>query len=252
MLCCTVLYCAVLCCAVRLRCCGAAVLRCCGAAVLRCCDAHSLHRRRRVPPTPLALCGACHHCVCGTVVLLRPHCAHTPRTPRSEDLERAIRNAAAQRHLAADDSFVVSVVRLAEVLAIRHCVFIMGPAGSGKTEVWRTLAAAWDLMHKPVTVRDLNPKVRGDGGFVCSVCVCGCLFCAVLCCAVLSCAVLCCAVQYCAVLCCAVLRCADVCWCACRIDCVSVLQRKRVLVLLRTVCVRKPHGPSSLALLGGG
>jgi dynein heavy chain len=77
----------------------------------------------------------------------------------SEELEKAIRTAATQRRLAADDSFVVSVVRLAEVLAIRHCVFVMGPAGSGKTEVWRTLAAACDVQHRPVTVRDLNPKV---------------------------------------------------------------------------------------------
>ncbi len=39
--------------------------------------------------------------------------------------------------LTAEDDFVLRVVQLSELLAIRHCVFLMGPTGSGRTEVYR-------------------------------------------------------------------------------------------------------------------
>jgi hypothetical protein len=60
------------------------------------------------------------------------------------------------RH-ATHDCVTVSL-RLLQVLAIRHCVFIMGPAGAGKSECWRTLAAANELLHQTTVIRDLNPK----------------------------------------------------------------------------------------------
>lgn len=36
-----------------------------------------------------------------------------------------------------DDLFVLKVIQLEEVLAIRHCVFVMGPPGCGKSSAWK-------------------------------------------------------------------------------------------------------------------
>lgn len=39
-----------------------------------------------------------------------------------------------------EETFVRKVVELKEILEVRHCVFVIGPAGCGKTAVWNTLA----------------------------------------------------------------------------------------------------------------
>jgi dynein heavy chain, axonemal len=38
--------------------------------------------------------------------------------------------------------FIKKVVQLKELLEIRHCVFLMGPPGAGKTATWKALARA--------------------------------------------------------------------------------------------------------------
>ncbi len=48
-----------------------------------------------------------------------------------------------------------------ELLAIRHCVFVLGAAGSAKTRVWKTLQAAQthaNLGGGPSVSAALNPK----------------------------------------------------------------------------------------------
>ena len=59
-----------------------------------------------------------------------------------------------------DEDFCLKCVQLEELLAIRHCVFCMGPAGAGKSACWRTLAHARKLMGDELatTIKDLNPK----------------------------------------------------------------------------------------------
>lgn len=59
-----------------------------------------------------------------------------------------------------DENFRLKVVQLEELLAIRHCVFVMGPPGSGKSQCWRTLQEARNLRspEMPTSVVDLNPK----------------------------------------------------------------------------------------------
>jgi dynein heavy chain len=63
------------------------------------------------------------------------------------------------------------VVQFSELLAIRHCVFLMGPTGTGRTECYRVLAKAITkgcdkpendylkvVNRKKVIIRDINPK----------------------------------------------------------------------------------------------
>jgi len=38
-----------------------------------------------------------------------------------------------------DEAFVTKVVQLKEILDVRHCVFVLGPTGSSKSAVWKTL-----------------------------------------------------------------------------------------------------------------
>jgi len=50
------------------------------------------------------------------------------------------------------------IVQLVELLAVRHSVFIIGFAGTGKSMVWKTLYKTYqNLKQKPV-YSDLNPK----------------------------------------------------------------------------------------------
>ena len=54
--------------------------------------------------------------------------------------------------------FFNQVVQLQELFEVRHSVFIIGNAGTGKTCVWKSLFRAnQNLKMKPVAV-DLNPK----------------------------------------------------------------------------------------------
>lgn len=81
----------------------------------------------------------------------------------STEMAEAVREACGARDLWPDGWFMQKVLELEELLAIRHCVFLMGDAGSGKTECWRTLQKARALIGQKTVVRDLNPKTQGPG-----------------------------------------------------------------------------------------
>lgn len=50
------------------------------------------------------------------------------------------------------------MVQLEELLAVRHSVFVIGNAGTGKSQVMRSLQRTYqNLKRRPVWV-DLNPK----------------------------------------------------------------------------------------------
>ncbi|KAH8043931.1 hypothetical protein JL722_14954 [Aureococcus anophagefferens] len=69
-----------------------------------------------------------------------------PERKRDMNLEDAIVKACGDLGLDPDDEFCLKTVQLEELLAIRHCVFVMGPAGAGKSQCWRTLAQARKIM----------------------------------------------------------------------------------------------------------
>ncbi|VEL08808.1 unnamed protein product [Protopolystoma xenopodis] len=80
--------------------------------------------------------------------------------PRKRDLEfeKQIRQAALDLHLQPEESFILKAVQLQELFAVRHSVFVLGNAGTGKSKVWKSLFRTnVNLKRKPVAV-DLDPK----------------------------------------------------------------------------------------------
>ncbi|KAJ1562568.1 Dynein heavy chain 9, axonemal [Cladochytrium tenue] len=77
---------------------------------------------------------------------------------RNERLEEEIRKATLENGLQAEDIFVLKVVQLEELLAVRHCVFIIGNGGTGKSQIWKMLARTYVNMGRKCVVADLNPK----------------------------------------------------------------------------------------------
>lgn len=80
--------------------------------------------------------------------------------PRKRDLqfEQMVKQSTLELHLQPEESFILKVVQLEELLAVRHSVFVVGNAGTGKTKVLRTLNRTYiNRKQKPVW-NDLNPK----------------------------------------------------------------------------------------------
>jgi dynein heavy chain len=70
--------------------------------------------------------------------------------------------------LVAEELFVLKVVSLAEILEVRHCCFIIGPPGCGKTSVWKTLGKTHINKGEECEYDTLNPKaVTSDELFGC-------------------------------------------------------------------------------------
>eukprot|EP00516_Mucochytrium_quahogii_P000925 CAMPEP_0203746968 /NCGR_PEP_ID=MMETSP0098-20131031/2236_1 /ASSEMBLY_ACC=CAM_ASM_000208 /TAXON_ID=96639 /ORGANISM=" , Strain NY0313808BC1" /LENGTH=4160 /DNA_ID=CAMNT_0050635227 /DNA_START=190 /DNA_END=12669 /DNA_ORIENTATION=+ len=90
--------------------------------------------------------------------------SRNPPRKIDKNLEDAVKEACGARDLWPDDQFLLKCVQLEELLAIRHCVFVMGPPAAGKTECWRTLQRAHQLLGKRTVVRDLNPKTQDASG----------------------------------------------------------------------------------------
>ncbi|KAJ3051836.1 hypothetical protein HK097_007152 [Rhizophlyctis rosea] len=87
---------------------------------------------------------------------------------RDERLEAEIRKATVESSLQAEDIFVLKVVQLEELLAVRHCVFIIGHGGTGKSQIWKMLAKTYINMGRKCFTTDLNPKaVTTDDLFGC-------------------------------------------------------------------------------------
>ncbi|TMW50187.1 hypothetical protein DOY81_004746 [Sarcophaga bullata] len=77
---------------------------------------------------------------------------------RDQDFERTVKQAAADLLLQTEDTFILKVVQLEELLEVRHSVFIVGNAGTGKTQVWKTLLRTYQNIKRKPIFNDLNPK----------------------------------------------------------------------------------------------
>ncbi|CAM9279490.1 unnamed protein product [Choristocarpus tenellus] len=82
-----------------------------------------------------------------------------------ESLKEKVIHVSKEMGLQFDDVFVLKTVQFQELLDVRHSVMLLGPAGSGKTTIWKALAATHN-MNKPkktCVVETVNPKaVTGD------------------------------------------------------------------------------------------
>lgn len=80
--------------------------------------------------------------------------------PRKRDLEfeKVVKKSVVDLKLQPEDSFVLKIVQLEELLAVRHSVFIVGIAGSGKTMVWKCLNKTYQNQKRKPHYNDLNPK----------------------------------------------------------------------------------------------
>lgn len=77
---------------------------------------------------------------------------------RDFDFEKVIESVAVENGLYPEPEFILKVVQLSELLEIRHCVFVMGPPGAGKTSTWKMLGKAQDKVGKKTMIVDINPK----------------------------------------------------------------------------------------------
>ncbi|EDS32929.1 dynein heavy chain [Culex quinquefasciatus] len=77
---------------------------------------------------------------------------------RSPDFERLIRKSAIELKLQPEDNFILKVVQLEELFAVRHSVFIVGFAGTGKSQVWKTLFKTYQNQKRKPHFNDLDPK----------------------------------------------------------------------------------------------
>uniref|UniRef100_A0A8D2N8R8 Dynein axonemal heavy chain 17 n=1 Tax=Zonotrichia albicollis TaxID=44394 RepID=A0A8D2N8R8_ZONAL len=80
--------------------------------------------------------------------------------PRKRDLdfEAMVKEAVLELRLQPEDNFVLKVVQLEELLSVRHSVFVVGAAGTGKSQVLRSLHKTYQRMKRRPVWADLNPK----------------------------------------------------------------------------------------------
>ncbi|ETE67846.1 Dynein heavy chain 9, axonemal, partial [Ophiophagus hannah] len=80
--------------------------------------------------------------------------------PRKRDLnfESFVKQAVLELKLQPEDNFVLKVVQLEELLAVRHSVFVVGNAGTGKSQVLKSLNKTYHIMKRRPVWTDLNPK----------------------------------------------------------------------------------------------
>lgn len=77
---------------------------------------------------------------------------------RNMEFERLVKKSAVDLKLQPEDGFVLKVVQLEELFAVRHSVFVIGFAGTGKTMVWKTLNKTYANQNRRPHYNDLNPK----------------------------------------------------------------------------------------------
>uniref|UniRef100_A0A8C5IYP6 Dynein axonemal heavy chain 17 n=1 Tax=Junco hyemalis TaxID=40217 RepID=A0A8C5IYP6_JUNHY len=77
---------------------------------------------------------------------------------RNLEFEKVIREAVVELKLQAEENFVLKVVQLEELLQVRHSVFIVGNAGSGKSQVLKSLNKTYKMLKRRPVTMDLDPK----------------------------------------------------------------------------------------------
>ncbi|XP_032899964.1 dynein heavy chain 9, axonemal isoform X2 [Amblyraja radiata] len=77
---------------------------------------------------------------------------------RNLDFEGHVKQSIMDLKLQPEDNFILKVVQLEEMLEVRHSVFVVGNAGTGKTQVLKSLYKTYQNMKRRPVWADLNPK----------------------------------------------------------------------------------------------
>ena len=80
--------------------------------------------------------------------------------PRLRDMpfEEQITKSAVELGYQPEDTFVLKITQLREIFTVRWSVFLLGPAGCGKTAVWKTLLNAQNKSGEKSRSIPINPK----------------------------------------------------------------------------------------------
>lgn len=81
-----------------------------------------------------------------------------PLVKTDENMRQAINQVSAENRIVSDDIFSLKVIQLSEILEVRHCVFIIGVPGSGKSTVWKMLINYFKKIGMEVEFDCLDPK----------------------------------------------------------------------------------------------
>ncbi len=73
-------------------------------------------------------------------------------------LTKQVRKAAQELGYQGEEGFILKVIQLKDILVVRHCMFIIGPPGSGKTSVWKCLARQEVNEGHETACQIINPK----------------------------------------------------------------------------------------------
>ncbi|XP_028032579.1 dynein beta chain, ciliary-like isoform X2 [Bombyx mandarina] len=77
---------------------------------------------------------------------------------RDMDFEKSLIEGALSMKLQPEPGFILKMVQLVELFAVRHSVFIIGFAGTGKSMVWQCLYKTYYLLKQKPFYNDLDPK----------------------------------------------------------------------------------------------
>ena len=71
-----------------------------------------------------------------------------------------VREAAKELGYQPDETFCLKISQLREIFEVRWSVFLLGPAGCGKSAIWKTLMRAQQNFGEKTVYKPINPKVR--------------------------------------------------------------------------------------------
>lgn len=74
------------------------------------------------------------------------------------DFEKVVTRVTKERGLQPDQQFIIKTVGMLRILEVRHCMFIIGPTGCGKTQVWKTLMDSLKDVGEDGMWEQANPK----------------------------------------------------------------------------------------------
>ncbi|CAH2045643.1 unnamed protein product, partial [Iphiclides podalirius] len=77
---------------------------------------------------------------------------------RDFDFEKNLHDGAVSMKLQPEAGFILKMVQLVELFAVRHSVFIVGFSGTGKSMVWQCLHRTYQMLKMRPMYNDLDPK----------------------------------------------------------------------------------------------